>query len=113
MSMRAMFACAAMLLLLTGCSQLPIPFDVTQRAQAKIPKGTAVDQLVGSLGFGQFANLDFSQSQEFQSRDVQKRHVESARVKSIEMRIIAPEGQNFDFIESISFFIEAPGQERK
>lgn len=103
------------LLLCAGCSRLPVSFDVTTRARTVVEKGTVVEQLVGSLGFGQFTNLDLSQSQEFQNRDVQRRHVASATVEALELRIVPPtsEGQDFDFLESISFFIEAPGLEKK
>ena len=96
-----------------GCSSLPMTFDVTQRAETTIQKGTVLEQIVGSLGFGQFTNLDLSQSQEFKSNNVQKRHVANGRVKVLQLRITAPEGQDFDFLESISFFVEAPGLERK
>ena len=96
-----------------GCSRLPVTFDVSTRGQTVIPKGTPVEQLVGTLGFGQFANLDLSESQEFKSNDVQKRHIDRARVKSLDLRIVNPQTQDFDFIEQITFYVEAPGLERK
>jgi hypothetical protein len=96
-----------------GCSYLPVSFDVMTSSQTTIQKGTAVEQLVGTLGFGDFVALDLSQSQEFKSNDVQKRHVARARVQKIALRITAPQEQTFDFLKSISFFVEAPGLPKK
>jgi hypothetical protein len=96
-----------------GCSHLPVTFDVRTQSRTTIEKGTAVEQLVGSLGFGQFTNLDLAQSQEFRSNNVQKRHVASAKLKALTLSITAPQGQNFDFLESLTFFIESPGMPRR
>jgi hypothetical protein len=96
-----------------GCSRLPLSFDVNTRSRTVIEKGTVIEQLVGTLGFGEFTNLDLSESQEFRSNDVQKRHVASARVKNLVLTITAPQGQTFDFLERIAFYVEAPGLDRK
>ncbi len=96
-----------------GCSALPVTFDAHARGQTVVPKGTAIEQLVGGLGFSQFTALDLSQSQEFKNNNVQKKHVSSASLKSLTLDIKAPEAQNFDFLESIGFYVEAPGQPRK
>ena len=112
---RCVAALVLSLLICAGCSRLPASFDVTTRGQTTIERGTVVEQLVGTLGFGQFTNLDLSQSQEFKNREVQRRHVARANVEALELRIVSPtpEGQDFDFLETISFYVEAPGLERK
>ena len=97
----------------TGCSYMPVSFDVHTGGQTTIQKGTIAEGLVGTLGFGNLANLDISSSQEFKSNNVQKRHVARARLQELKLTITAPKEQNFDFLQSITFFVEAPGLEKK
>lgn len=106
-------ACLALLAASPGCGALPLPITVTTTGRAVIEKGTVVEQAVGGVGFSQFTAIDFSQSQEFKNNNVQKKHVSEARVKEITLTIELPAGQSFDFLESVMFYIEAPGLEKK
>lgn len=96
-----------------GCGALPIFFDVKTEGQTTIQKGTLLEQLVGSFGFDSFSSFDISQSQEFKNNNTQKSLVKEAKVKSLTLTITGPATQNFDFLEEVSFFVEAPGQTRK
>lgn len=96
-----------------GCSALPIFFDVKTEGTTTIQKGTLLEQLAGGFGFDSFASFDISQTQEFKNNNTQKSLVKEAKVKSIALTITGPDSQNFDFLEEISFFVEAPGLSKK
>lgn len=101
------------LLSLAGCAAFPIRFDVKAEGTTTIQKGTLLEQLTGGLGFDSFSSFDISESQEFKNQNTNKNLIKEAKLKSITMTITGPDSQNFDFLEELSFFVEAPGQTRK
>lgn len=98
---------------LVGCGAIKVSFDVNVEGKTTITKGTLLEQLAGNFGFDGFASFDISQSSEFKNKNTEKDRIETAKVKSITMKITGPETQKFDFLEEITFFIEAPGQTKK
>lgn len=100
-------------LCLTGCGNLNVTFDVTADGKTTIQKGTLLEQLTSSFGFDGFSSFDVSQSSEFENNNTEKSRVKSSKAKSITMNIVGPDTQNFDFLEEISFYIEAPGQTKQ
>lgn len=96
-----------------GCGAFPIFFDVKTEGQTTIQKGTLLEQLTSSIGFDSFSSFDIAQSQEFKNNNTQKSLVKEAKVKSLTLTITGPATQNFDFLEEISFYVEAPGQTKK
>lgn len=98
---------------LSGCGNVNVTFDVTADGKTTIQKGSLLEQLVGSFGFDGFSSFDVSQTSEFKNQNTEKSRVTSSKVKSITMKIVGPETQNFDFLEEISFYIEAPGQTKQ
>lgn len=97
-------------LLLAGCSALPLPINVHLTDSTSVERGTALEQVIGGMEFANFAALDISQSQELQNLYVGKSAIKSARVKILELSVLEPAEQNFDFIQEMSFFVEAEGQ---
>jgi hypothetical protein len=81
--------------------------DVDAGGQVTVPAGTIVDKLLsGALDFAGFDKIDFSQ--DFANQGVSKDDVDSVRLKTITLTIKS--GSNFDFLQSISFSVEADGQ---
>jgi len=99
--------------LLNGCAALPITFDVPVSSKSTIEQKSLVEKVIGSFGFNDFTSFDITQSQEFKNNNAEKKHVHKARIKSFTLTIIAPTTQNFDFLTELSFFVEAPGLEKK
>ena len=83
-------------------------FDIPVDAEATIPSATILDQLLDPFSFGALESIDFTQ--ELKNQGVTKSDVDSVHLKSFSLTIIAPPGQTFDFIDSISFSVETDGQ---
>lgn len=98
-------ATAVALVSLTMCNLDHI--DFTAGGKATIPKASLVNTLLGDLAVAGFGSLDFSQ--QFQNQGVSKGDVDAVNMKSFTLTIDAPADGNFDFIQSITFFAEAPG----
>lgn len=98
---------------LAGCSALPLPINVHLTDSTLVERGTVVEQVIGGMEFANYAALDVSQSEEMQNLYVGKSAIRSAQVKILELSVLEPATQNFDFIEEISFFVEAEGQPKQ
>ncbi len=85
-------------------------FDVPVGAKATIPKATLIDQVLGSLDFLGFNDIDLSKS--FANQGVSKDQVDSVKLKSMTLEITSPSGASFDFLDSVVFFAEASGLEK-
>jgi len=89
-------------------------FTVTEEAQATIDKGTFVEQLLGDFGFGKLLTLRILDSQELKNQGVERHEVDSIFVDSITLEIENPvQGQDFTFLDSIEFYVEASGQPKR
>jgi hypothetical protein len=88
--------------------------SATQTATATIPGGSLLDVVTGDLGFGNLGNFDISQSQEFKNQGIKREQINSVKLKSLTLTITSPaNGQDFTFLQSLAFFVEAPGVEKK
>lgn len=88
-------------------------FPVEVKGESTIPGDTSpIPGLLSAFpGFGNFANLDFNQSQEFQNQGVTKDQVESVKPDHIRLQIVSPDSQDFSFLESLQFYAKAGDQE--
>jgi hypothetical protein len=98
-------------LALSACNPT-IDFDVPIEAETTISGGGLVPELLGAIGFGEFANLDLSNTQEFENNDVRKEQVKVARIKELTLTIVSGD-ESFDFLESLSFSVEAPDLQKQ
>lgn len=95
------------LLLLAGCGSLT-RVTVDQSATATIPAATLLEQLTGDVGFGSLVSFDISQSQEFKIQGIKKEQINSVKVTKLSLTITSPApGQDFAFLDTPSFFVEA------
>lgn len=91
----------------TGCAGLT-HIDVDAGGQVTVPAGTVLDKLLaGPLDFAGFDKIDFTQ--DFANQGVGKNDVDSVRLKSLTLLIASPSDGNFDFLQSISFSVQADG----
>ena len=95
--------------LLSTCAGID-NFEVEAGGRARVPARSALDVLLGQLGFAGFDSIDLSQ--EFENQGVRKEDVDSVRLVALELRVTSPEGATFDFLDSASFFVEAEGLPR-
>ena len=99
-------------ILLTGsCNkfdQLTI-FDMAYRNTVVIPASTAVN-----LPFNLYSPEITSNSEEtFEVNDTRKDHIDKIRLKKMNLKITSPQNGNFNFLNSISIFINADGLTEK
>lgn len=93
--------------MLAGCGGID-NIDVPVDAEATIPAASILDQLLDPFNFAGFDNIDFSQ--ELKNQGVTKSDVDSVHLQTFTLAVKAPAGQNFDFMDSISFSVETQGQ---
>lgn len=110
--MRHRFAFAAVVLASLTCGSDVDNVEVESEGRAMIPGGTVIDQLLGDLAFSGFDDIDVSQSQELENQGYTEEQIDSVRLDSLTLTVSAPAGGDFDFLESIAFFVEAEGEER-
>lgn len=102
---------ALVVLVLGTCSSLD-NIEVPVTAEATIPRRSVLDELLGNLSFAGFDGFDISQSQQFENQGYSRDQVDSVRMLEMTLAIRAPAGANFDFLDAIRFYAEAPGQPR-
>ena len=44
-------------------------FEIEQKSEITVERGTIVEQLVGNMGFGEFLNMDLSDNQQMKNND--------------------------------------------
>jgi hypothetical protein len=87
-------------------------FTVTESTRSEIMGGGLVEQLLPALGLG-FANFDITQNQTLQNQGVTKNQIDSVKMTRLTLTIIdPPSGQDFRFLDGLTFFVSAPGLER-
>lgn len=104
-------AVAVLAVLASTCSDLD-NIDVGATGTATIPEGTVIDELLGDFAFLGFDGFDISQSQEFRNQGYSRDQIDSVRVAGFTLAIVDPADANFDFLDSIRFFVEAEGLPR-
>lgn len=109
---KSLFGLLLLLVAMTGCNP-SITFNVALNGSGTIEKGDLLDSLLEGFGLGEFQNVDFSTTQEFKNNDVRREHVTKASLTKLTFAITSPSDQNFDFLEKVEFFVEAPGLEKK
>ena len=84
-----------------------IDFEVPIEGEATIAGGGLVPGLLGSIGLGDLATLDLSNTQEFENNDVRKEQVVSTRLQRLSLTIVSGD-PDFNFLDSLSFSVQAP-----
>ncbi len=108
--------CLALLILaLVTCGGNLTRISVSQTATANIGGASLLELLTGdAVGFAGLGGFDISQSQEFKNQGIKREQINSVKLKSLTLTITAPaSGQDFTFLDSLTFFVEAQGQPKK
>jgi hypothetical protein len=93
-----------------GCGPPTVTFDVPISAEAVVAEGNLIDQILGDFGFNELADIDVEGTSEFQNEDVRREQVVAASLTSLNLTITAPQGANFDWLDSVSFSVAADGE---
>ena len=109
---RAAFVVAAFAsaVVAVGCGPPTVTFDVPISAEAVVQEGNIIDQILGDFGFSELADINLEGTSEFENQDVRREQVVSARLTALNLTIKAPDGANFDWLDSVSFSVAADGE---
>ena len=102
---RTLFFC------LIACQGELVSIELAESAEATIEGQSTLGgltELVGTLGFDGFAEMDISQSQDLVNQGVQPGDIETAIVTSFTLSAIDPDGADLSFISSLEIWVEAP-----
>ncbi|MDP2340540.1 MAG: hypothetical protein Q8O67_06265 [Deltaproteobacteria bacterium] len=99
------------LLCSVGCDPPTITFDVPITADAVVAEGGLIGQILGNFGFGELADIDLEGTSEFENEDVRREQVVAASMTQLNLTIKAPQGANFDWLDSVTFSVAADGEE--
>lgn len=103
---------AILLALASGCGAFD-DFDVTLTDQATIP-GNWILGVPNTLPYSSFGAVDLKASKEFANMGVSPGDIDAIFVKSVTIEGTEPQKDNLGVIlESVTFFVEAPGVERR
>lgn len=116
--MRGGLPLVVLFLLSAGCGKDPLTleFDVEQQfPEQSIPGSIAPCQLPITVPvLDDPFQVDFSQAEEFPEQGTDVQHVRSARVRRLALSLVATSSEpDWDFLDALSLFVEAPGLEKK
>ena len=98
-------------LFITACG--PITFSTSLKGDATI-QGSVVGQLLSNFPqAASFANVDFSQNQDFKNNNTSRDKVKSMKVTALTLKITSPNSQDFSFLDSLQFDVKAAGKQQK
>lgn len=87
-------------------------FDITITETTTIQGGGVVTDLLGQIDFAGFNDFDIEDNQEFQNKDIPKSNIEWTKVRKLHLQLLTPQGNTFDFVDSIRFYIESPQHDK-
>jgi len=103
----------AFLVSLATCGKID-RFKITESSTTSVQGASILENFVGDIGFGGFLNMDISQNAELKNQGVKKSQIDSVFLSSLTLTITdPPQGQDFGFIDSLKFFVESEGLDRK
>jgi hypothetical protein len=82
-------------------------FEVDVSGKGTIAKGNLIDELLSSLNLDELQSIDLTN--ELKNQGVTKEDVDSVRLVRFTLSIEGPPGATFDFIDSLTFYIETGG----
>ena len=102
-----------LLISLATCSGLD-NFQITESSESTVSGATIFERLIGDLGFGDWLNLDLTQNEKLANQGVEGHQLDTVYLHSLTLTITeGHRDQDFSFIESIDFFANGPGLEKK
>ncbi len=90
-----------------------VTFDVPLEGETVIEGQGLLGGVLSSIpAFSGFSGFDLSSTQEFENNNAEKDRVTEAYVTAFSLSATAPSGASLDFMDSVSFYVEAPDLSR-
>jgi hypothetical protein len=98
---------------LVACS--PASFTTQVQGEATVPASpSGSPTLLNAFpAISSFAALDFNENQDFRNRDVTKNEVTRVEVRSLTLKVLSPNDQGFDFLDSLEAVARAGNTESR
>ncbi len=110
--MRRYVAVGSFALVWSACESLST-FHLNETSEATIERGTLVEDLAGDLGFGDFLEMDISESATLRNAGVEPGDIREVRLEAFTLDVTSPEGGDLSFIRDLAFYVEADGLPRE
>jgi len=111
--MRGNWGAAAIVLVWSACGGDLFTVGVEDEATTTIPAATPLEVLLGDVGFGDFASMDLTSSQEIRNQGVEPGDIEEVFLVAFELEALSPDGADLSFIDRMELYVEAPGLPRR
>ena len=98
---------------LTGCSGKLATIEVDFRGTTTVEGGGLLSELVGALGFDEFAQMDLTDAQELKNQGVSPGDIQEVFLTAFEMTALSPDGADLSFLDEITVYVEAPDLEEQ
>jgi hypothetical protein len=85
-------------------------FEVDVSGKGTIAKGNLIDELLSTFNLDELQSIDLTN--ELKNQGVTKEDVDSVRLLRFTLSIEGPPGATFDFLDSLTFYIETDGVPR-
>ena len=99
----------ALITFFLGCGENEL-FSITieENAQATIPGSSLGDltDIIESLGFDGFSNMDISESEELQNQGVSAGDISSTNLEKFELAVLSPTDGDLSFLSEITVYVE-------
>lgn len=95
-----------------GCTSAT-SFIVTLTGQTTVEGNPALmgTALTRFPAIGSFSNIDLEEHSVLKQQGVTRAGVQSLKLEHLELKILSPADQGFDFLDDLQFFVSAGGQE--
>lgn len=102
---------------LLSCSEgelfvLPIEESAEATVPAADPLTGSLVELVGDLGFAQFAEMEISESEELKNQGVAPGDITTVTLVSFDLEVASPEGGDLSFLSSVDVYVNAAEEEQ-
>lgn len=105
-------ACIAIPLLFAACSGRLFSVTLEESSSLVVERGTPLEVLLGDFGFDAFTDLELSEDARLENQGIEPGDISDAYLTSFRLTAAAPAGADLSFIDTLAFYVEAPGLPR-
>lgn len=96
------------LALLSGCADGLVTISLDVEDTTVVEGGGILSELIGSLGFDGFAEMNLVASQELQNQGVEPGDIEEVRLTLIELTAASPDDADLSFLSEMQVSVQGP-----
>ncbi len=99
---------AGLVVLSSACTSKLTTIKLKEESTTTVDKATALELLLGDMGFGKFASMDITQSETLANQGVEPGDIVDVRLSEFTLTVTSPEDGHLGFIESFDVYVVAP-----